>query len=132
MDLSADARAILQKPLTVRMAVNDPDGYPHVVPVWFTLDGDDIIVFGFKATRKVDYIRANPKGSIQIGGDPSGTEGYMFKGEFSLEEDTDHYWARTITYLYEPKDNADKLLEEWIAAGLIVMRLKVNKVLKVA
>jgi general stress protein 26 len=130
MILPDAARALLQKPLVVRMAVNDPNGYPHVVPVWFMLDGDDVIVFGFKATRKVDYIQANPKGSIQIGGDPSGTEGYLLKGDFSLEDDVDNYWARTITYLYEPKDNADKLLEEWIRAGLIVMRLTVSKVTK--
>lgn len=131
MILPDAARALLQKPLVVRMAVNDPNGYPHVVPVWFTLDGDDVIVFGFKATRKVDYIQADPKGSIQIGGDPSGMEGYLLKGDWSLEDDVDHHWARTITYLYEPADNAVKLLAEWTNVGLIVMRLTVTKVIKV-
>jgi general stress protein 26 len=131
MILPDAARSLLQKPVVVRMGVNDANGYPHVVPVWFTLDGDDVIVFGFKATRKVDYIQADPKGSIQIGGDPSGTEGYLLKGDFSLEDDVDNRWARIITYLYEPADNAAKLLEEWTNVGLIVMRLTVHKVIKV-
>ncbi|MCA0454609.1 MAG: pyridoxamine 5'-phosphate oxidase family protein [Chloroflexi bacterium] len=131
MVLSEPVRAFLQKPVIVRMAVVDPNGYPHVVPVWYGLDGDDVIVFGYRNTRKVDFIKANPKGSIQIGGDPAG-EGYLLKGEFSLEDDTDNRWARQITYAYEAtKENADKLLAEWILAGLIVMRLKVDKVSKV-
>ena len=131
MILPDAARALLQKPLVARMAVIDSNGYPHVVPVWFTLDGDDVVIFGFTATRKVDYIRVNPKGSIQVGGDPSGTEGYLLKGDFSLEDDVNNHWASLITYLYEPKDNADKLLAEWTNVGLIVMRLTVHKVIKV-
>jgi hypothetical protein len=131
MILTDAVRALLQKPLVVRMAVNDPNGYPHVVPVWYALDGDDVIVFGFKATRKVDYIQVNPKGSIQIGGDPSGMEGYLLKGDFSLEADVNNHWASLITYLYEPKENAEKMLAEWTNTELIVMRLTVNKVTKV-
>lgn len=131
MVLSDAVRALLQKPVVVRMAVVDPNGYPHVVPVWYGMDGDDVIVFGYSNTRKVEYIKSNPKGSIQIGGDPPG-EGYLLKGEFSLEADTDNRWARQITYAYEAtKESADKLLAEWIPAGLIVMRLKVNKVSKI-
>src|SRR3954453_21810467 len=125
------ARAVLQKPLTVRMAVNDPNGYPHVVPVWFGMDGDDIMIFGFQNTRKIDYIQTDPKGSMQIGGD-MGNDGYLFKGDFKLESDPEHHWARKITYAYEPnRETADKLLEEWTAKELFLVRLVINKVLKV-
>ncbi len=131
MVLPDGARELLQKPVIVRMAVVDTNGYPHVVPVWFGLDGDDIIVFGYRNTRKVDYIKANPKGSVQIGGDPAGN-GYLIKGDFSIEADADHRWARSITYAYEAtKESADKLLEEWTAQELVVLRLVVNKVTKI-
>ncbi len=131
MVLPDGARELLQKPVIVRMAVVDTNGYPHVVPVWFGLDGDDIIVFGYRNTRKVDYIKANPKGSVQIGGDPVGN-GYLIKGDFSIEADADHRRARSITYAYEAtKESADKLLEEWTAQELVVLRLVVNKVTKI-
>ncbi len=131
MILPDAARALMQKPIIVRMGVNDPNGYPHVVPVWFALDGDDVIIFGFRNTRKVDYIKVNPKGAVQVGGDPAG-EGYLLKGDFSLEADVDHRWARTITYAYEPtKESADKMLAEWTNQELVVLRLVVNKVMKV-
>jgi general stress protein 26 len=96
MTLPDGARALLQKPLVVRMAVNDPNGYPHVVPVWFGLDGDDLMIFGYQNTRKIDYLQANPKGSVQIGGD-NGNDGYLLKGEYSLEPDPDNQWAWKIT-----------------------------------
>jgi general stress protein 26 len=130
MQLPAGARELLQQPVIVRMAVTDPNGYPHVVPVWFGLDGDDIIVFGFKNTRKVDYIKSNPKGSVQIGGDPAGN-GYLLKGDFSIEADHDHHWARTITYAYETRETGEKNLAEWTQQELVVLRLVVNKVVRV-
>ncbi|MEZ4670929.1 MAG: pyridoxamine 5'-phosphate oxidase family protein [Anaerolineae bacterium] len=130
MVLPEGARALLQQPVIVRMAVTDPNGYPHVVPVWFGLDGEDIIVFGFRNTRKVDYIKLNPKGSLQIGGDPAGN-GYLIKGDFSIEADKDHYWARTITHAYETPEAAEKDLAEWTQQELVVLRLAVNKVVKV-
>jgi len=34
-------REFLHKPLLARMTTVGPDGYPHTVPVWFMLDGDD-------------------------------------------------------------------------------------------
>ena len=131
MVLPDGARTVLQKPLVVRMAVTDPDGYPHVVPVWFGLDGDDIMLFGFQNTRKIDYIQADPKGSIQIGGD-FGNDGYLLKGNYIIESDPAHKWAKTITYAYEAsRENADKLLAEWTAKPLFLLRFVVNKVIKV-
>lgn len=131
MVLPDAARELLQKPVIVRMAVVDQNGYPHVVPVWFGMDGDDVIIFGYRNTRKVDFLKVNPKGSVQIGGDPAGN-GYLLKGDFTLEDDPDNYWAKKITYAYEPtREAAEKSLAEWIPAGLVVMRLKVNKVAKV-
>ena len=131
MQLPDAARTVLQKPLVVRMAVNDPEGYPHVVPVWFGLDGDDLMIFGFHNTRKIDYIQADPKGSIQIGGD-FGNDGYLLKGNYVIENDPEHKWAKTITYAYEAsRENADKLLAEWTAKQLFLLRFVVNKVVKV-
>jgi general stress protein 26 len=125
------ARAVLQKPLVVRMAVNDPEGYPHVVPVWFGLDGDDLMIFGFYNTRKIGYIKADPRGSVQIGGE-LGNDGYLLKGTYALETDIDNQWAKKITYAYEAdRANADKLLAEWTANKLFLVRFVVNKVMKV-
>lgn len=126
------ARAVLQKPLIARMSTVDADGYPHTVPVWFILDGEDVIVMGTRDTRKVQHTLANPKGSITIGGQPGDGGGYLIKGRWSVEEDKDKHWQRTITYHYEPKEQADKDLADWADLDIIAMRLKPVKVIKIA
>ena len=41
---------VLEGTRTAKVATVRPDGRPHVAPVWFVLDGDDV-VFTTGATR---------------------------------------------------------------------------------
>lgn len=126
------ARDLLQKPLIARMATIDAAGYPHVVPVWFILDQNDLVVMGTRDTRKVGHMQANPKGSISVGGEAGSGGGYLIKGEWRVEEDPGKHWQRTITHHYEPPDQAEKDLAAWADLDIIVMRLKPVRLIKVA
>ncbi len=125
------AREFLQKPLIARMSTIDPEGYPHTVPVWFMLDGEDIAVISVSSTRKVGHIRANPKGAVTIGGDSGDGAGYLIKGEFTIEADPDDAWVRKFTYHYESPEQAEKDIADWADLDIIVLRLKPKVVLKV-
>ena len=129
--LDQKVRAFLQKPLIARMSTIDGDGYPHTVPVWFMLDGDDIVVISDRATRKVRHIQANPRGAVTIGGDPGDGLGYLLKGEFSIEEDPNDVWVRRITYHYEEREEAEKDIAAWANLDIILLRLRVRAVIKV-
>jgi general stress protein 26 len=124
-------REFLQKPLIARMSTIDPEGYPHTVPVWFMLDGEDIAVISVSSTRKVGHIRANPKGAVTIGGDSGDGAGYLIKGEFAIEADPDDAWVRKFTYHYESPEQAEKDIADWVDLDIIVLRLKPKVVLKV-
>ena len=124
-------REFLQKPLIARMSTIDPNGYPHTVPVWFALDGDDIVIISVRETRKVGHILANPKGAVTIGGDPDDGAGYLIKGEFSIEPDPEDAWVRKMTYRYEAPEQAEKDVAAWADLDIIVLRLRPNVVLKV-
>ncbi|MBN1218924.1 MAG: pyridoxamine 5'-phosphate oxidase family protein [Anaerolineae bacterium] len=124
-------REFLQKPLIARMSTIDPDGYPHTVPVWFMLDGDDVVVISVSSTRKVGYIQANPRGAVTIGGDPGDGGGYLIKGEFSIEADPEDAWVRKLTYRYEDPEQAEKDIADWADLDIVVLRLKPEAVLKV-
>jgi hypothetical protein len=128
---TATVREFLQKPLIARMSTIDPQGYPHTVPVWFRLDGDDIVIISVRNTRKVGHILANPKGAIAIGGGPGDGAGYLIKGEFSIEADPDNAWVRRLTYHYESPEQAEKDIADWADLDMIVLRLKPKVVLKV-
>lgn len=125
-------RALLQKPLIARMSTIDEDGYPHTVPVWFKLEGDDLVVIAVRSTRKVAHILANPKGAIAVGGDDDDGGGWLVKGEFVIEDDPDDRWVRVLCHHYEPPDKAEADVADWADLDIILLRLKPHKVLKTA
>ncbi len=84
---TTQARDLLAQPLIARLSTIDGNGYPHTVPLWFDLDGSDLIIISDRSTRKVDHIARNPKGCIQIGGDDGDPCGYLFKGTLTVEPD---------------------------------------------
>jgi predicted pyridoxine 5'-phosphate oxidase superfamily flavin-nucleotide-binding protein len=125
-------REFLKKPLLARMSTIDPQGYPHTVPVWFLLDGDEIAIIAVSDTRKMSHIRANPKGALSIGGDSGDGGGYLLKGTFSIHPDPDDTWVRKLCYQYEPPEQAEKDIAAWADLDIQVIRFRPEKVIKVA
>ena len=122
MPLSKPLLNFLNQSLVARIAVVDPQGYPHVVPIWYVRDGEEIVFFSSRNAKKIGYIDANSKGAVTLGGEPYGAEGYLLKGKFTLEEDENHRWLSEIVHRYEPKKLADQHVEEWGAGDLVLMR----------
>ena len=44
-----------------------PDGRPHVAPVWFHWDGERIVAFSKPNARKVDNLRERPTVLLAVG-----------------------------------------------------------------
>ena len=127
-----EVREVLAKAVTARLSTIDKQGYPHTVPLWFDLDGDEIIIISDRNTRKIDYIALNNKGCFQIGGDAEVGTGYLFKGDLIVEPDPDYKWLRQVTLRYEKGEQAEKDIELWrTTLDMIIIRLKVKKVIKV-
>jgi len=128
----AAAREFLQKALIARLSVIDGEGYPHSVPVWFMLDGDDIVFITERSTRKVQHALRNPRGAVVIGGEPGDGAGYLIKGDLSLEEDPEHTWTETVTYHYEPEEDAARDVAAWAVLDMVILRLRPRRVIKVS
>ena len=112
--LNRRVRQFLSKPRVARLATVRSDGYPHVVPIWFRRDGDDILFGSDRDNRKVRNILANPKDAVVIGGElPVEEEGYMIQGDLSIEEDPKHTSVWKMLLRYETKKNAERLAKEW-------------------
>jgi general stress protein 26 len=125
------ARHVLGQPVIVRMSTMTPEGYPHTVPVWFLLEGDELLVFAWAGTQKVKNVRANPRGNISIGGDPPGSPCYLVEGDWTVEADPDHAVAGRITRHYEGREQAEASLEAWKELELVALRLRPRRVIKV-
>ena len=130
--LTSEVRAFLQKPRVARLATIGTDGYPHVVPIYFMLDGDDIIFGSDRDNRKVRNVLSNRKGAVVIGGEPTVDEaGYMIQGDLSIEDDLDHIVTRRMLFRYETKEEAEKNLAEWKNSDIVLIRLKPKSVTRV-
>ncbi len=127
---NTEVRQLLQKPFIARLSTIDQNGYPHTVPLWFDVDGEDIVIISDRNTRKIDHIARDPKGCVQIGGDAGA--GYLFKGELCVEPDPGYRWLAQITRRYEEGEQAEKDIELWrTTLDMVVIRLMVKRVIKV-
>jgi general stress protein 26 len=129
--LNDAVRTLMQQAILARISVIDDQGYPHTVPIWFVRDGDEIVFFSSRTARKIAFMRKNPKGAVSIGGNPYGSEGYLVKGTFAIEEDPGSRWLREITFRYEPPELADQHVREWAGPDIVVMRFTPQKISKV-
>ena len=59
-------RALVDDPVVWLSSVQ-PDGRPHVVPVWFHWDGERIVAFSKPNARKVDNLRDQPSVMLAVG-----------------------------------------------------------------
>lgn len=66
MELSADARAVIESGRLAHFVTVNADGSPHVTIVWVGLDGGDIVVGKLMVDQKVRNIRRDPRVSLSI------------------------------------------------------------------
>lgn len=123
-------RRFLEEPRIARFATIDAEGFPHVVPLWFGLEGDDIVVISDRETAKVRNALARPQGSICVGGEIH-EEGYLIRGELSVYADEGHRVTHALLHRYERPERAAQLAAEWANDDIVVIRLKPGKVTKV-
>lgn len=124
-------RAFLAAPRIARLATLDDDGYPHVVPLWFGVEGDDILFMSDRETAKVRNALARPRGAVTIGGDTGEDEGYLIRGDLSVYDDVGHAVAHQFLYHYETAARAAELAAEWADDDIVVIRLKPTKITRV-
>ena len=124
-------RTFLESPRIAYLSTIDLLGYPHTVPVWFAVDGDDLIFSVAKSRARVKHIRANPKGSVVIGGNLGETEGYLFKGDFRIEQDPSQTVRHQIIRRYVSEENLPQFLERSGPEERYIFRLTPMKVIRV-
>jgi PPOX class probable F420-dependent enzyme len=61
------ADAALRRDPVVWLSSVQPDGRPHLVPVWFHWDGEQIVAFSKPHARKVGNLRDKPNVMLAVG-----------------------------------------------------------------
>ncbi|MDZ4770757.1 MAG: pyridoxamine 5'-phosphate oxidase family protein [Chloroflexota bacterium] len=124
-------RTFLEKPLIARLSTIDPHGYPHTVPIWFMLDGDDLLFITDRDTRKAQNALANAKGAAAIGGDAKDGAGYLIRGDFTITTDEGKQVTDRMVDRYMEPSAAAATKEMWKDDDVVVIRLVPSAVVRV-
>lgn len=118
-------RFLLGTARTAKLATVRPDGRPHVAPVWFDLDGDDLLFSTGERSVKGRNLVADPRLSICVADDQPPFAFVIVEGKAELSRDPAalHAWAGRIGARYLGVDETDHLAELNGAPGNLLVRV---------
>lgn len=116
---------------TGKLATVRTDGRPHVIPVWFELDGDTIIFTTWHTTVKAANMRRDPRVCLCVDDDTSPFAYAQIEGtvQMTAEPDALLYWATRIAGRYMGAALAETYGKRNGVAGELLVRLTPTKIL---
>jgi PPOX class probable F420-dependent enzyme len=130
-ELRDDVRAFLTEGTrTGKLAFTAADGRPLVAPVWFVLDGDDLLFNTGKATAKGRAIARDPRVAICVDSEVPPYGFAQLQGEATASEDPDELLssATAIGARYMGADRAEEFGKRNGVPGELLVRVRVTKV----
>ncbi len=114
---------------TAKVATVTPKGRPHVAPVWFVVDGDDLVFITTATSAKGRHLRANPRAAVAVDDDSFPYAFVIARGSVTLEDEPSDRleWATRIASRYVP-DRAGEFGARNDAPGETLVRLHLERV----
>ena len=115
---------------TGKLATVRKDGRPHVTPIWFDLDGDELVFTTWHESVKAANMRRDSRVSICVDEEIPPFAFVMVEGRVTISEDADEraYWATRIAARYMGEDLADAYGKRNSVEGELVVRVQPTKI----
>ena len=119
---------------TGKIATVRADGRPHVVPIWFVLDGDDLLFSTWHATTKGRNLRREPNVSICVDDEAPPYSFVQFNGRATMSDDRAELerWATVIGGRYMGEGQAEEFGRRNAVEGEHLVRVTPTKVIAIA
>ena len=116
---------------TAKLATVRADGRPHLAPVWFVLDGDDLVFNTGKETVKGRNLARDGRVSMCVDSDVPPFSFVIMEGVAMLSEDPEDllYWATKLGARYMGEDKAEAFGKRNGVPGELVVRVPISKVI---
>jgi PPOX class probable F420-dependent enzyme len=90
-----EVATFLAEERTVVCATNGKDGFPHLMPLWFVVRGDELWSWTFAKSQKVRNLERDPRATLQVeaGSEYHELRGVMLKADVTVHRDTDEVAA---------------------------------------
>jgi PPOX class probable F420-dependent enzyme len=127
-NMSPDERRafLLEGTRTGKLAVPRADGAPHVVPIWFVLDGDDVIFTTGDDNIKGKSIRRDGRAALCVDDNAPPYSFVTISGATTWSDDLDEMlvWATRIGARYMGAERAEEFGRRNAVRGEILVRLR--------
>ena len=132
-DSGRGSRFSVEGSRTAALATVRADGRPHVAPVWFTLDGDDLLFNTGENTVKGANLRRDERVALMVDDEEPPFAFVSIEGDVNLSDDLDtmRYWATRIAARYMGEDQADAYGRRNAVPGELLVRVRPTKIVAV-
>ncbi|WP_328497949.1 PPOX class F420-dependent oxidoreductase [Streptomyces sp. NBC_00414] len=116
---------------TGKLSTVRADGRPHVAPIWFVLDGDDLVFNTGKDTVKGRNLARDGRVALCVDDDRPPYAYVVVQGHARISEDLDdvRLWAGRIGSRYMGAERAEEFAARNGVPGELLVRLRIEKVL---
>lgn len=123
---------ISQGTRTGKLATVCKDGRPHVVPVWFVVEGDELVFMTGADTVKARNMRRDPRVAVSVDDERFPYSFAMLRGTATLETPTPDElfpWGTRIARRYVPEDAAEDYGRRNSVEGELLVRVAIDRVI---
>ncbi|MFI5896110.1 PPOX class F420-dependent oxidoreductase [Actinoplanes sp. NPDC051513] len=115
---------------TGKLATASPSGSPHVAPVWFVVDGEDLVFTTGEQTVKGRNLRTNPRAALAVDVSEYPYAFAVIRGSVTLERQAPDLltWTTRIAERYVPARLAPDFGKRNAVEGEALCRLHIDRI----
>ena len=119
---------------TAKVATSGPSGQPHVMPVWFALDGEQLVFTTWGDSVKGRNLRRNPRAAMVVDEEVAPYAFVHIRGHVTLSDDPRELlrFATAIGARYMGADRAEEFGRRNAVPGELLVRLRPERVIATA
>jgi PPOX class probable F420-dependent enzyme len=119
---------------TAKIATSGHRGEPHVMPVWFALDGEELVFTTWGESVKGRNLRRNPRAAMVVDDEVAPYAFVHIRGPVTLSEDLEELlrFATAIGCRYMGADRAEEFGHRNAVPGELLVRLRPERVIATA
>lgn len=119
---------------TGKLATVKADGSPHVAPVWFLVDGDELVFNTGAETVKGRNLARDGRVALCVDDERPPFSFVVVQGAAEISDDLPEvrHWATRIAARYMGEDRAEEYGARNGVPGEVVVRIKIEKVVALA
>jgi len=116
---------------TGKLATTQADGRPHVTPIWFVLNGDDVMWTTGESSLKAKAMRRDARVCMCVDDQAPPYSYVLVEGTATLSDDLEELrrWATLIGGRYMGADRADEFGARNAAPGELLVRITPRRVI---